>query len=140
MKIANSPFFLIGATLISTVLVGCGGGGSSNGPGVAPTAAPVPTATPRPQTGVTVSVQLRDTNGAPVEGLVTLGAQRRATTGGAADFFNAPAGTLVASADVNGVTYSKSFVATFGANTVQIAIDPAVGGTMGGTPPAPPPF
>ena len=124
-------------TLGAFALVGCGGGGgSSSGP-----SNPSATATPRPPTNVSVTVQLRDTAGAPVDGLVTLDGQRRATTAGNAAFINVRGGALVASAEVNGATYNKNFVATSGSNVVQIAINPntgTTGGATGGTtPPAP---
>ena len=125
----------LGAALCAFVLVGCGGGGgSSSGP-----SNPTATATPRPPTNVSVTVQLRDTAGAPVEGLVTLDGQRRATTGGDAAFINVTSGALTASAEVNGTTYTKNFVATSGAYVVQIAINPNTS-TTGGTTPPPPPF
>ena len=125
-----------GAAFCAFALVGCGGGGgSSSGPST-----PSATATPRPPTNVSVTVQLRDTAGAPVDGLVTLDRQRRATTSGNALFLNINGGALVASAEVNGVNYTKNFVATSGSNVVQIAINPNAGGTTGGTTPPAPPF
>lgn len=120
----------MGAALCAFTLVGCGGGGGSSGGPATPTAIP-----PK---GVNVTVQLRDSAGAPVEGLVTLDGQRRATTGGNAAFANVRLGALTASAEVNGVNTTKNFVATSGANVVQIAINPNGGTTGGGTPPAPP--
>lgn len=134
MKNFKIPLLAIGATIFAFSLVGCGGGGSSSGP-----SNPSPTATPAP-TGVTVTVQLRDSAGAPVDGIVTLGAQRRATTNGSAIFSSASLGAQTASAEVNGLTYSQNFVATSGANTVQIAVNPTVGATPSATPPAPPEF
>ncbi len=126
-------YLALGAAFCAFALAGCGGGGgSSSGPSV-----PSATATPRP-TSVNVTVQLRDTAGAPVEGLVTLDGQRRATTGGNASFINVRGGALTASAEVNGANYTKNFVATSGANVVQIAINPNTGTTGGTTPPAPP--
>ena len=119
----------IGAAVGALGFAGCGGGGSSSGP-VTPTAIP--------QTNVTVTVQLRDPAGAPVDGIVTLGAQRRATTGGVAVFANVPKGAQTASAEVNGVTTTKNFVATSGANVVPIAINPNTPTPGGTTPPAPP--
>ena len=138
MKISKFRLLLaLSLSVVPAVLVGCGGGGgggSSSGPTV-----PIGP-TPIPQTGVNVTVQLRDTAGAPVAGLVMLDGQRRATTNGDAAFANVSAGALTASAEVNGANYSKSFVATLGANTVQIAVDPAVTTPPQGTPPAPPSF
>ena len=125
----SRAWFAVGAALCAVTLVGCGGGGSSGGP---------PAPTNPPVTNVNVTVQLRDAAGAPVEGLVTLDGQRRATTGGNADFVNVKAGAQSASAEVNGANYSQNFVATSGANTVQIAINPVVTPPGGGNPPAPP--
>ncbi len=130
-SIKSRALLALGATLCAAIITGCGGG-SSNGP------TPPPTPTAIPPTNVNVLVQLRDTAGAPVEGLVTLDGQRRATTGGDAAFTNVKSGSLVASAEVNGATYSQNFVATSGANTVQIAVDPATTPPDGGNPPAPP--
>ena len=136
MKFSTSRILLaLSVAMMPAALVGCGGGGgSSAGPSVS--IAP----TPVPQTGVNVTVQLRDGAGAAVEGLVTLDGKRRATTGGNAAFANVSGGSLTASAEVNGMTYSRNFVATLGANTVQIAIDPAATTPPNGTPPAPPNF
>ena len=136
MKFSISPFLAVGATVLALSVVGCGGGGggSSSGP-----SNPSPTATPVP-TGVAVTVQLRDAAGAPVDGIVTIGTQRRATTNGNAVFASVARGAQTASAEVNGVSYSKNFVATLGANTVPIAINPAVSATPTSTPPAPPEF
>ncbi len=134
-QLKSRAFLALGATLCAALLAGCGGGGGSSSGPVTP---PTPTPTTIPPTGVSVTVQLRDTAGAPVEGLVTLDGQRRATTGGDAAFVNVKSGSLVASAEVNGATYSQNFVATSGANTVQIAIEPATTPPDGGNPPAPP--
>ena len=133
MKLKFSHFFAASAVICAVSLVGCGGG-SSSGPST-----PSATATPIP-TNITVTVQLRDSAGALVEGLVTLGTQRRATTGGNASFTNISSGANTATAEVNGASYSKNFVATPGANTVQISVSPTVTATPGGTPPGPPAF
>ena len=119
----------LGGAVCALTLAGCGGGGSPSGPA---------TPTTVPPTGVNVTVQLRDSAGAPVEGLVTVDGKRRATTGGNADFFNIKAGSQIVSAEVNGVNYPKNFVATLGANVVQIAINPNTPTPGGTTPPAPP--
>ena len=137
MKFPVSSLLAVGATVFALSMAGCGGGGgggSSSGP-----SNPSPTSTPVP-TGVSVTVQLRDVAGAAVDGIVTIGDQRRATTGGDAVFTSVALGARTASAQVNGATYSKNFVATLGANTVPIAINPAVSATPATTPPAPPPF
>ena len=135
MKLKFFSLLAVGAPIFAVALAGCGGGSSSPSN---------PTPTQIPTTNVAVTVQLRDSTGAPVDGLVTLGSQRRATTNGNASFANVVAGALTASAEVNGATYSQNFVATPGANTVQIAVNPNVGSTTGGTtggePPAPPTF
>lgn len=146
MKTSIFPYLSVTATLLAVSLAGCGGG-SSSGP-TRPTTPPAPTATPVAPTNVSVLVQLRDPAGAPVNGIVTLGARQLATTGGNASFTNAAAGAQTVSAEVNGTTYNRNFVATVGANTVQIAVDPTAGtttgtttgGTTGTTPPAPPSF
>ena len=129
-QIQTRAWLAVGATVYALTLVGCGGGTGSS--------PVVPTPTNVPVTNVTVTVQLRDASGAPVEGLVTLDGQRRATTAGDANFVNVKSGSQTASAEVNGTNYSKSFVATSGANTVQIAVNPIVTTPGGGNPPAPP--
>ena len=136
MKFSISPWLAVGATVLALSMVGCGGGGggSSSGP-----SNPSPTSTPVP-TGVTVTVQLRDATGTPVDGIVTIGDQRRATTSGNAIFTSVALGARTASAQVNGATYNRNFVATLGANTVPIAINPVVSATPATTPPAPPEF
>lgn len=121
----------MGAALCAVAVVGCGGGGGGSSSGPA-------TPTAIPPTNVRVTVQLRDSAGAPVEGLVLLDGQRRATTGGDAIFTNVQSGALSVNAEVNGKTYAKNFVATSGNNKVQIAIDPATGTPDGGTPPTSP--
>ena len=121
--------FALGAAACALTFAGCGGGGSSSGP-TTPTAIP--------PTGVNVTVQLRDSAGAIVNGLVTLGTQRRATTNGDAAFTNVPSGAQTVVAEVNGANTTKNFVATSGANVVQIAIDPNTPTPGGTTPPAPP--
>ena len=130
---------IVSAAVSAGSLAGCGGGGggSSSGP-----SNPSPTSMPTPvPTGATLTVQLRDVAGAPVEGLVTLGAQRRATTGGSAAFSGVAIGAQSVSAQVNGKNYSQNFVATPGANTVQITINPTtVSATPVSTLPAPPQF
>ena len=131
LQLKSRATLALGATLCVLALVGCGGGSSGG--------SPAPTATPIPPTNISVIVQLRDAMGAPVEGLVTLDGQRRATTGGDAAFANVKGGALTASAEVNGATYSQDFVATLGANTVQIAINPGAVTPPDGNPP-PPPF
>lgn len=144
MKTSIFPYFAVTATLLAVALAGCGGGGGSSSGPTKPTTPTTPTATPVAPTNVSVLVQLRDPAGAPVDGIVTLGARQRATTGGNASFTNAVVGAQTVSAEVNGTTYNQNFVATAGANTVQIAIDPTAGtmtgGTTGTTPPAPPNF
>ena len=133
-QLKSRGWLAVGAALCALSLAGCGGGGggSSSGP-VAPNPTAVPTG------GVNVNVQLRDSAGAPVDGLVTLDGQRRATTGGSAAFSNVRRGAQSASAEVNGVVTTKNFVATSGANVVQIAINPNTP-TPGGTPLPTPPF
>ncbi len=127
----------IGAAVCAFSFAGCGGGGSGGGSSSGPVTPPT-----NPTTNVTVTVQLSDNRGAPVEGLVTLNtqpnAQRRATRGGIATFANVPRGALTASAEVNGVVKNQNFVATSGANPVQISIDPNTPTPGGTTPPAPP--
>lgn len=113
----------------SAALVGCGGGGGGS---------PTPTAVV--PTGTTVVVQLRDTAGNLVDGIVTLGTQRRATTDGQVSFANVAVGAQSASAEVNGRTYSQNFLATAGTTTVQITVDPGLTPTPSGTVPAPPPL
>lgn len=121
--------------ILAALVAGCGGGGSGGStPGPGPTVGP--TLTP---TGATVVVQLRDLSGNLVDGIVTLGAQRRATTGGNVTFLNAARGAQSASAEVTGRVYSQSFVATIGTTTVGITINPALTPIPGGTVP-PPPF
>ena len=136
MKFSTFPLLAVGATICAISLAGCGGGGSSSGPSN-PT--PRPTATPVP-TGVMVTVQLRDDAGTPVDGIVTLGTQRRATTGGSVTFSGVTPGAQTASAEVNGLVYNQNFTATLGANTVPIAINSSVSATPGTNPPAPPDF
>lgn len=122
----------------SALLFGCGGGGGSGGGGGG--GGTVPTPAPTVPTSNTVVVQLRDTLGNPVDGVVTLSARRQATTGGNVAFANAVSGAQTVSAEVNGRTYSQNFVATAGTTTVQIIINPQVTPTPVGTLPAPPPL
>ena len=128
----SRALFAFGAAVCALAFAGCGGG-SSSGPTTT-----TPTATAIPTTNVSVTVQLRDPAGAPVNGLVTIGAQRRATTNGDAAFTNVPGGAQTVAAEVNGVNTTKNFVATSGANVVQISIDPNTPAPGGTTPPAPP--
>ncbi len=134
MKISTPHLLAVAAFIGALALAGCGGG-SSSGPGSL-----VPTPTPVVVTKANVTVQLRDSAGAVVDGIVTVDGQRRATTGGVANFANVKIGALTATAEVNGKTYNQNFVATIGTTMVQIAIDPTVGTTPGGEPPAPPTF
>lgn len=135
MKISIHQILTACATVGVLALAGCGGGGSSAGP-----TNPVPTPTPVVVTKANVIVKLRDPAGVAVDGIVTVGGQQRATTGGVASFANVTVGALTATAEVNGKNYTQNFVATIGTTTVQIAIDPNVGTTPGGQPPAPPTF
>ena len=124
---------------VAGALWGCGGGGGSSPAVPAPTTVtPAPTAVV--PTNSSLTVQLRDPAGNVVDGLVTLGTRRVVTTNGAATFANIAAGAGAVSAEVNGRLYSQNFVATNGANTVQILIDPALAPTPTGTLPAPPPL
>ena len=135
MKMSISHLLAVAASLGTLALAGCGGGGSSAGPG-----SPLPTPTPIAVTNANVTVQLRDSAGAIVDGIVTVDGQQRATTGGVANFANVKIGALTATAEVNGKSYNQNFTATIGTTTVQIAIDPTTGTTPGGGPPAPPTF
>ena len=124
---------LAGAALIS----GCGGGGNGGG-GSNPT--PRPTVAPIPPTQTTLIVQLRDAAGAPVDGIVTLGAQRRATTNGNVTFNNVTNGSQTVSVEVNGQSFSRTVIATLGTSTFPITVPANITPTPAGTPPAPPPL
>ena len=125
---------LAGAALIS----GCGGGGSGNGGGSNPT--PRPTITAIPPTQTSLIVQLRDAAGASVDGIVTLGAQRRATTNGGVTFNNVTNGAQTVSVEVNGLIFDRTVVATLGTSTFLITVPTGITPTPAGTPPAPPPL
>ena len=124
---------------------GCGGG--SSGPTPSPTRTPVPGVTPTPGGTPTsrnlIIVRLRDSGGAAVDGVValTVGADtfRLGTTGGQASFAGFVAGSYAISAQVNGRTQSKTFVAAAGATTVDIVFPTGVVPLPTGTIP-PPPF
>ncbi|HEX9997105.1 MAG TPA: hypothetical protein VGB45_08180 [Abditibacterium sp.] len=128
------PLFFLG---------GCGGGGGGSSPsptGTPRPATPRPTATPRPD-AVSLVVQLRDPQGAAVDGIVTVGSVRLATNGGQAIFRGIAAGTARVSAEVNGFTTSgTTSVASSGSTTFVLRIASNITPGPTSSPPDPPVF
>jgi hypothetical protein len=127
-------------------LQGCGGGGGG-GSSPSPTSTPRPTSTPStPRPGArSLIVQLRTSDGAVVDGIVTVGNLVRATSGGQATFTDSTstplsAGSKSVSAEVNGLTTTGTTnVPNSGSATFVLTISTGV--TPGPTSePPPPPF
>ncbi len=136
----------LGAALslaLPIILIGCGGGGSSGGPSPNPTSGPRATATPRstppPPSGSRVLVvQLRDSAGRVVDGIVTVGTLSLPTSGGNVSFSGLGAGGVNVSAEVDGVITTKPVtVQNTGTTTVAFVVAPAV--TPAPPAPLPPP-
>lgn len=90
--------------LLPVVMVGCGGGGggggSSSGSNVG-----------------TLVIQLQDSGGLAVDGIVTVGSSSQATLNGKATFSSVSAGTRTVSVQVNGVTSTKQVTVVGGVTT-----------------------
>lgn len=135
------------ALLVVSALWFAGCGGGSSGPTPTATSTPVPGATPTPSltpvSGNLIIVRLHDASGLSIDGVVSLivGADtfRLGTTSGQASFAGFVAGNYSVSAQVNGLTQSKTFTSVKGTTTVDLTFATGVTPVPAGTIP-PPPF
>lgn len=138
--------FLVAALLLAfpAILIGCGGGGSSSPSGGGSSGGSA-TTTPRPMAttvagGRALVVQLRDSAGRPVDGIVTLGTLSLPTTGGNVTFSGVAAGSVTVSAEVDGVVNTRSAtIQGSGTTTFAFVVIPSVTPAPTATIP-PPPF
>lgn len=111
-------------------LAGCGGGGGGGS---------TPRPTPTPISANIVVIQLRDNLGNPVEGIITVGAQRLGTFGGEAIFSGLPTGAATASIEVNGRTTTENFTVLLGNTQISFVVEASVSPTPTATGTVPPP-
>lgn len=131
-----AALLLLVPTLALFTGCGGGGGGSSTSPTATPTAAPTATVGAR-----VLVVQLRDSSGGRVDGIVTVGTAIVPTVSGDATFNrNVASGAVTVSAEVDGDTTSgTATVKNGGTTTFLLTIAPRVSPAPSATIP-PPPF